>query len=187
FPHWNWTIGDTVDVWAYSGYDEVELFLNGRSLGAKTKSQDDLHLMWRVPYQPGTIKAVARSGEGMAPLTAIINTAGEASMIRLKADRTLIQAGARDLSFITVEILDAEGNLVPTADNLVNFSIEGNAEIAGVDNGLQTSHEPFKADYRKAFNGKCLVVIEAGKQSGKVVLKAESKGLESDLVEIEIN
>ena len=176
FPHWNWQEGDTVDVWAYFNCEEVELYLNDESQGTKKKEGEDLHVMWRLSYKPGTLKAVGRS-EGKIVLTKEINTAGEPAQIRLIADRNEIRADGRDLSFITVDILDKDGNLVPYADNLVNFSITGEAKIAGVDNGSQTSHESFQAHYRKAFNGKCLAVIQAGKTKGPIVFSAASKGL----------
>ena len=176
FPHWNWKEGDTVDVWAYFNCEEVELYLNGESQGTKKKEGEDLHVMWCLSFKPGTLKAVGRS-EGKIVLTKEINTAGEPAQIRLIADRNEIRADGRDLSFITVDILDKDGNLVPYADNLVNFSITGEAKIAGVDNGSQTSHESFQAHYRKAFNGKCLAVIQAGKTKGPIVLSAASKGL----------
>lgn len=178
FPHWNWNEGDTADIWAYSSEDEVELFLNDQSLGIKKKEKDDIHLMWRVPYVPGTIKAVAMK-DGEPKITRIIKTAGEPEHIRLTPDRSSIKADGADLSFITVDLLDADGNIVPHADNLIHFEIKGNALIAGVDNGNPLSHEPFKANYRKAFNGKCLVLVQAGKEAGNVVLSATSEGLKS--------
>jgi len=184
FPHWNWNAGDSIDILAYFNCEEVELFLNGESKGVKKKEGDDLHAMWRLAYAPGTLKAIGRT-EGKDVLTQVINTAGEPAMIKLTADRVNIQADGKDLSFVTVDILDKDGNLVPDADNMVNFTLEGNAFIAGVDNGCQTSTEPFKASYRKAFNGKCLVVIQTTGKPGKIVLKAASEGLESSSILLE--
>jgi beta-galactosidase len=176
FPHWNWNQGDTIDVLAYFNCEEVELFLNGESKGIKRKLGDDLHVTWRLAFTPGTIKVIGRTG-GKEVLTQIINTAGKPAKIKLTADRQTISADGNDLSFITVDILDKEGNLVPDADNLVNFELTGNAIIAGVDNGCQTSHEPFKANYRKAFNGKCLAVIQSSGRKDLIRLKATSVGL----------
>ncbi|MXV49561.1 DUF4982 domain-containing protein [Pedobacter sp. HMF7647] len=177
FPHWNWPAGKVVDVWAYyNNADEVELFLNGKSLGVKKKTGDDLHIQWRVNFEPGTLKAISRK-DGKIVLEREIHTAGKASSINLTADRKTISADGEDLSFVTVNIVDERGNLVPDADNLVTFKIKGDAKIAGVDNGLQTSMEPFKANDRKAFNGKCLAVIQSGKTPGKVTLVASSVGL----------
>lgn len=179
FPHWNWKSGQTVDLMAYyNNADEVELFLNGKSLGAKHKQGDDLHVMWRVPFEPGTLKAVSRRN-GQVVLTKEIKTAGNPAKIELIADRSSIQADGKDLSFITVNILDKDGNIVPYAENQVKFTLNGKGTIAGVDNGSPISHEPFKASERKAFYGKCLVVVQSGKNKGKINLKAEAKGLQA--------
>ena len=155
----------------------MELFLNGRSLGTKRKSGDDIHIMWRVKFEPGTLKAISRK-DGKIILTREIKTAGAPAKIELTADRKKIQSDGKDLSFITVRILDAEGNLVPDADNLVKFSIAGQGDIVGVDNGYQASMESFKAPYRKAFNGKCLAIIQSTEKSGKIKLQATSEGLQ---------
>ncbi len=187
FPHWNWQPSKTVDVWAYyNNADEVELYLNGTSLGIKKKQGDELHVMWRVPYQPGTLKAVSRKGEEEV-LTKEISTAGAAARLVLQVDRDNIKANGKDLAFVTVRIEDKNGNLVPRADNLVHFKVEGKATIAGVDNGLQTSMEPFKADKRKAFNGLCLAILQAQEEAGTVQLTATSAGLESAVVAIKLN
>ncbi|MBN2612674.1 MAG: glycoside hydrolase family 2 protein [Bacteroidales bacterium] len=183
FPHWNWNEGDTVDIWAYTNYSEVEIFLNDKSLGRKVKTDDDLHLSWRVAYQPGTVSAVALK-DGVEPIEKVVKTAGKPEAIVLEADRTTINADGRDLSFVTVKIVDAEGNLVPYAENLVNFEISGGGFIAGVDNGSQISHEPFKADYRKAFKGMCLAVIQSNGNNGKISFKATSEGLKNAAIEL---
>ncbi|NCD71448.1 DUF4982 domain-containing protein [Mucilaginibacter sp. R11] len=177
FPHWNWQPGKTVDIWAYYNHaDEVELFLNGKSLGVKKKQGEDLHVMWRIPFEPGTLKAVSRLN-GKVVLTQTINTAGKAAKIELIADRSNIKADGKDLSFVTVRILDKDGNLVPDAENRVNFKINGQGFIASVDNGDPVSHDPFKASYRKAFHGLALAIIQAKEKAGVVNLTAESDGL----------
>jgi beta-galactosidase len=186
FPHWNWKSGQTVDIWTYSSAPEVELFLNGESLGSKTKGPEDLHLMWRVPFEPGTLKAVSRE-DGKVVMEKEIKTAGDPAQLKATADRSTISADGYDLSYITVEVLDEEGNFVPTAGNLVQFSVEGNAEIFGVDNGNPVSHEPLKGKEISAFNGKCLVVIKAGEEPGNVVLTASAEGLDSAKTEIKLN
>ncbi len=184
FPHWNWIVGDTVDVWAYYNHaDEVELFLNGKSLGTKKKTGDDLHVMWRVKYELGTIKAVSRKG-GKIVLTKEIKTAGTPSKIELTADHKAINADGKDLSFITVRILDKDGNLVPYADNLVHFNVTGDAFIASVDNGDPVSHEPFKVSYRKAFHGLALAILQAKQKKGKVVVTATAEGLQTASVTV---
>ena len=177
FPHWNWPKGKIVDVWAYYNHaDEVELYLNGKSVGIRKKTGDDLHVMWRLTYEPGTLKAISRKN-GKVVLTSVIHTAGKPAKIELLADRSLINADGKDLSFITVKILDKDGNVVPDADNKVDFKLNGNAFIAGVDNGDPVSHDPFKADYRKAFHGLALAIVQAKETPGDVTFTATSKGL----------
>jgi len=185
FPHWNWEEGSIIDVWIYTNYDEVELFLNGKSLGKKQKTEADYKLVWRLTYTPGTIKAVATK-EGKKPLIKEIKTAGKPAKITLEPDRSQINADGKDLSFVTVKVVDKEGTLVPHANNLINFNIQGEGFIAGVDNGSQTSHEPFKANYRKAFNGMCLVVIQSKEKCGNISLEAVSEGLQPASVNIAV-
>lgn len=178
-PHWNWEQGKSVEVWAYyNNADEVELYLNGKSLGKKSKHNDDLHILWNVPFEPGTLKAVSRKN-GKDVLIREVKTAGTPAKIELIADRSQIKADGKDLSFITVRILDAAGNVVPNADDLINFDVEGNGFIAGVDNGFQASLEPFKANYRKAFHGLCLAILQSTEKEGTIKLKATAKGLAS--------
>lgn len=184
FPHWNWTAGQDVDMWCYYNQaDEVELFVNGKSQGVKAKDENHLHVVWRVKYEPGSVKVVARKN-GKVVGEEEIRTAGEPKKIRLTPDRNTLNADGKDLSFVTVEIVDAEGNLCPLADNLVHFEVEGNLFIAGVDNGSQTSMERFKDNKRKAFNGKCLVVLQNDGKTGAARLKAVAEGLEDAVVEI---
>lgn len=184
FPHWNWTAGQDVDMWCYYNQaDEVELFVNGKSQGVKAKDENHLHVVWRVKYEPGSVKVVARK-DGKVVGEKEIRTAGEPKKIRLIPDRNTLNADGKDLSFVTVEIVDAEGNLCPLADNLVHFEVEGNLFIAGVDNGSQTSMERFKDNKRKAFNGKCLVVLQNDGKTGAARLKAVAEGLEDAVVEI---
>jgi beta-galactosidase len=178
FPYWNWKPGQLVDIWAYYNHaDEVELFLNGKSLGVKKKEGDDLHVMWRVPFEPGTLKAVSRK-DGKVVLTREIHTAGKPAKIELIADRSNIKADGKDLSFVTVKILDKDGNVVPEADNKVQFKLSGPSFIAGVDNGDENSHDPFKADYRKAFHGLALAIIQSKGNAGDIHLTATSAGLD---------
>jgi beta-galactosidase len=186
FPHWNWEKGQTIDVWAYyNNADEVELFLNGKSQGIKKKDGDDLHVFWRLPYEPGVLKAISRNN-GKEVLTEEVKTAGAPARIVLSADRNMIKADGNDLSFVTVKVVDADGTVVPYADNIVRFELTGDAFIAGVDNGSQISHEPFKANYRKAFNGLCLAVIQSKEKQGKAILRATSDGLKESSIEIQM-
>jgi beta-galactosidase len=183
FPHWNWNAGQTIDVWAYTNCEEVELFLNGVSQGIQKKDGDKLHLVWRLTYTPGTLKAVGRTG-GKEILTQEIKTAGAPAKIVLEADRSIITTDGKDLSFVTVKVLDAQGTLVPFADNLIHFDISGEGMIAGVDNGLQTSMESFKAPQRKAFHGLCLAVVQSNGRAGNIVLRAKAEGFQESSIAI---
>lgn len=183
FPHWNWSAGDTIDVWAYTNYGEVELFVNETSHGIKQKTNDICQLVWRVPFAAGALKVIGRA-EGKQSLTREIKTAGKPHRLILAPDHNRIKADGLDLAFITVKVVDADGTMAPRADNLINFEIIGEGKIVGVDNGYQASHEPFKANYRKAFNGMCLVVLQSSGKTGSISLKAASAGLQSASVEL---
>lgn len=191
FPHWNeqagpngWTKGDSVDVWVYyNNADDVELIVNGKSLGKKHKQNDDLHIIWRVQYEPGSIKAISTKN-GKTVLTEQINTAGAAYKIELIADRKTIKANGEDASFVTINVLDKNNNPVPDAANLIQFDVQGSGFIAGVDNGSQTSMESFKDNKRKAFNGKALVVLQNNGKKGTITLKATATGLQAATVVI---
>jgi len=177
FPHWNWTEGQMVDVWAYyNNADEVELFLNGVSQGVRSKTADSFHTLWRIKYQPGTIRAVSRK-DGKTILEKEVATAGKPAGIELSADHTHLKPDGKDLSFITVKVVDKAGNMIPDAANLIRFEVTGNGFIAGVDNGCQTSMESFRANYRKAFNGMCLLIVQSDKTEGRIQVKATSDGL----------
>ncbi|MGH2642441.1 MAG: beta-galactosidase GalB [Chitinophagaceae bacterium] len=177
FPYWNWKTGYTVDVWAYyNDADRVELFLNGKSLGSRSKEDGNLHVMWRVPYQPGILKAISYKN-GKVVLTREIHTAGPATKMIIEPDRKHIHADGKDLSFVTVKIVDANGTLIPHADNLIHFKISGEGFIAGMDNGNEIDHESFKGDQHKAFNGLCLAVIQSDGKKGEITLTATSEGL----------
>jgi len=176
FPHWNWNPGQTVDVWAFTNCDEVELFLNGKSLGRQSKSRDDFNLVWKVQFEEGILLGVGYRN-GSEVMRSEVRTAGEPAVLKLSPDRAEIKADGSDLSFITVAVTDKDNNTVPHAGNMVRFSVEGPGTIAGVDNGSQTSMEPFKADFRKAYNGRCLVVVRAGKGKGEIKVTASSEGL----------
>nr|WP_322623951.1 glycoside hydrolase family 2 TIM barrel-domain containing protein [uncultured Flavobacterium sp.] len=184
FPHWNWKAGQEVDVWAYyNNADEVELYLNGKSLGKKSKQGDDLHIMWRVKYEPGTLKAISRKG-GKTVLEKEIKTAGAPAALKATADRETITADGTDLSYITVDVTDANGIFAATANNMINFSLKGDGKIVGVCSGDPVSHEPYKASKHSAWMGKCLVIVQAGTKAGKLQLTASSPGLKSSEVTI---
>ena len=178
FPHWNWTAGDTIDVWAYTNADEGELFLNDVSLGTRRREGDALHLVWRIPFASGVLRVVARTN-GQEAGVRQIRTAGPAARVELVPDRYTIRADGRDLSFVVVNILDGDGVPVPDADPVIRFRVEGNATIAGVDNGDPISHAPFQADSVRVFNGRALVILRATREPGAVTLTARADGLDS--------
>ncbi|CAD0000583.1 glycoside hydrolase [Flavobacterium chungangense] len=188
FPHWNWTAGQEVDVWAYyNNADEVELFLNGKSLGKKAKQNDDLHISWRVKYEPGTIKAVSRK-DGKVVLEKEIHTAGAASKIDLKVNKSTIKNDTYDLVYVTVSIVDKEGNLLPNANDLINFEVTGGGKLVGVDNGYQANLDSFKANSCKLFNGKCIAIIQSNGKKEKIQLKASTgNGITGSAIEIKVD
>ncbi|SFU66589.1 beta-galactosidase [Pustulibacterium marinum] len=183
-PHWNWEEGQTVDVWAYYNHaDEVELFLNGKSMGVKSKKGDDLHVMWRFPFKAGTLKAVSRKDENIVKETEI-KTADVPAKLELLADRTNIIADGSDLSFITVNITDKNGTIAPRANHKISFSVEGPGEIVGVASGDPTNHESFKGTSHKALNGKCLVIVQSTEKAGTIQLTASADGLATNTISI---
>jgi len=139
--------------------------------------------MWRVPYAPGTLKAVSRKN-GKEVLTREIKTAGEPATIRLTADRSTITADGKDLSFVTVELLDKDGNASPLADQLVKFSVEGEGAIVGTDNGDQNDHVSLKKPERHLFYGKCLAIVQTNGKVGNITLKAVVDGLPAQQIVI---
>jgi beta-galactosidase len=185
FPHWNWAgkEGQEIDVWCFSNLDRVELFLNGRSLGAQTMRKNS-HVAWKVKYAPGTLEARGYKG-GRQVMTAKRETTGPAAKILLVPDRAKIAANGEDVSVIAASVLDAQGRVVPIADNLITFGISGSGKVIGVGNGDPSSHEPDKASQRHAFNGLCAAIVQATKQAGQITVQATSPGLESATATIE--
>jgi beta-galactosidase len=181
-PHWNWPErkGQVTPVHVYTSGDEAELFLNGKSLGRKTKGQYEYRLKWDdVVYQPGELKVIAyKNGQKWAE--DVMKTAGKATLLDMSADKPAVKADGSDLIYLTVKIEDKDRILVPRSSNLVNFSIEGPGKIVAVDNGDATSHDSFQSDSRKAYNGMCLVIVRADKgATGSFAVKASSKGLKT--------
>jgi len=175
FPHWNWQQGQEVDVWAYYNLaDEVELFLNGKSMGKKSKQNDDLHVFWRLQYEPGVLKAVSRKN-GKVVLEKEIHTAGKAATLELISDKRVIKKDRYDLAYITVSMKDSDGNLVPNANHSINFEITGGGKIVGVDNGYQANLDSFKASSCKLYNGKCIVIVQSNTTKEAITLTASSE------------
>ena len=194
FPHWNWIPGDEIDMWCYyNNADEVELFINGKSQGVrrktgenlegryamhntKTKLNTEYHVGWRVTFDPGEVKVVARK-DGKIVGEQTIKTAGAPAKIRLSKDYQ-----GKNTTFVTAEVVDKDGNLCPWAEDQIYFIYEGDGKVLGTDNGCQTSMENFKAPQRKAFFGKCMVVA-----SGNGSITAKSPTLQSDVIQLRVN
>lgn len=179
-PHWNWRDkrGKPIDVWVNTNADNVELFLNGKSLGKKDMPRNS-HLKWSVNYEPGTLEAVAyKKGK---KLTRKVETTGPAAEVVITPYKTTILADGRDATVINVSVVDREGREVPDADNMIKFSISGDAKIIGVGNGDPSSHEPDKCAegtwQRSLFNGKCQVIIQTGTKPDLVKFEARAAGL----------
>jgi len=186
-PHWNWPdrVGKVTPVHVYTSGDEVELFLNGKSLGKKKKGKFEYRLRWDdAVYQPGELKAVAYK-DGRKWAETVMKTTGKAAGLKLSADRATIEADGADLAYITVKVVDKDGLTVPRTKNHLKFSIVGPGEIVAVDNGDATSFEPFQATERDAYNGLALVIVRSKKgETGKISVKADSDGLKSGLISV---
>jgi beta-galactosidase len=189
-PHWNWPErgGLITPVHVYTSGDEAELFLNGQSLGRKKKEQYKYRLRWDdVKYAPGELKVIAYKG-GKKWAEDIVRTTSQPIQVKLIAESTVMQADGRDLMFITAKIVDKDGLMVPTAGNLVRFTINGPGVIAAVGNGDPTDHGSFQSDRCKAFHGQCLLILRSlNKQCGVIRVIAESEYLKSEGVEIIAN
>jgi len=185
-PDWNWTAYENkaLQVSVYSSCDEVELFLNNKSLGKKkTDRSTEFIAMWDVAYQPGILKAVGYKGKRQVAM-ASLSTAKEVTQIKLTADRSGIKADGQDLTYVEVELLDANGNRNPKSESLIRFEIEGPGTIAGVGNANPVSIESYQLPQRKAWQGKCLVIIKSGLEPGEIILKASADGLKSSEIKI---
>ncbi|HEX5282762.1 MAG TPA: glycoside hydrolase family 2 TIM barrel-domain containing protein [Bryocella sp.] len=178
FPEWDLpasNAGKDVLVRAFSNCDRVELFLNGKSLGAQDVPRD-LYIDWHVPYAPGTLTAVAyKQGREVARYTD--QTAGAPVALRLIAEVPNLMANGEDIAPIRVAVVDADGKVVPDANNLIHFSVSGNGVLAGVANGNPTSHEPDVADQREAFHGLAMVLVKADGEAGSITVEAKADGL----------
>jgi len=179
----SWTNGQAVKVMVYTNADSVELFLNGKSQGSKTMDSATGHLQWSIPFAAGTLEAKASKG-GAVVVSDKVQTAGAAAALRLEVDRSSIAADGRDLAFVEVDVVDAQGVLVPQASNTIDFTISGPGTIAGVDNEDPTSHESYKGKSRSAFSGKALAIVQSSTTPGKVTLKATSGMLTGASVDI---
>ncbi len=184
---WNW-VGVTdkpIDVKVYSSCDQVELFLNGKSLGKKpTNRTTEFMASWQVQYQPGTLKAVGYKGKKQVSISEL-KTAGDPVKIKMTADRQVIRADGQDLCYITVELTDANGVRDPRAENTIRFEASGPAKIIATGNANPVSTESYQSHERKGWHGRCLVIVKSEGGKGRITVKASSQGLETGVIEIE--
>ena len=169
----SWTAGQSVTVWAYTNADSVELFLNGTSLGSKTMNATTAHLQWSVPFATGTLEAKATKG-GTVVATDTVKTAGAAAKLVLTPDRATITADGRDLSYVEVDIDDAQGVVAPKANNTIAVSVTGPGTLVGLDAGDSTNHDSYKGTSHAAFNGKLMAIIQSTATAGTVTVTATS-------------
>jgi beta-galactosidase len=186
FPHWNWPgkEGDSIKIHCYTNCEEVELFLNNKSAG-KQKAVPYTKLIWGLVYKPGKLE-VRGYKAGKVITKDVVETTTTPSQIALNSDVNTLKADGCDMAIIRVAIKDNKGRVVPTANNLVKFFIEGPGRIIGTGNGNPTSYEPDKASQRMAFNGYCLVLIQSDKTAGEILLKASSESLKGTAVVIKV-
>ena len=172
FPHWNWEgrEGEEIRVWAFSNLDEVELFLNDKSLGRQKVPQYQ-HVEWKVRYAPGAIEARGWK-DGKLVLTEKRETTGPAASLRLTADRSTIDADGEDVLVLTVDALDSQGRAVPTATDMVQFKITGEGALIGVGNGDPNCHESDKEPRRSLFNGLAQVILQSTTTPGTITIEA---------------
>jgi beta-galactosidase len=186
-PHWNLKgkEGQPIDVWVYSNADQVELLLNDKSIGIKEMPRNG-HLQWSVNYEPGELKAVAYKKD--KSFSTVRKTSGKAAGTLVTAYKTTMIADGKDATVINITAVDNRNREVPDADNLLHFSVKGDARIIGVGNGDPSSHEPDKCEdgkwHRRLFNGKCQVILQAGKTPGTIIVEVKSDGLWDNSAEI---
>ncbi|HEX6849672.1 MAG TPA: beta-galactosidase GalB, partial [Chitinophagaceae bacterium] len=186
-PHWNWPdrVGQITPVHVFTSGDEAELFLNGRSLGRKKKSEFEYRLRWdEVKYEVGALKVIAYK-KGKRWAEQIVKTTGNAAQLMITADKNSIVANGEDLSFITIRVTDQNGLTVPEANNKVTFTVEGPGKVIATDNGDPASLVSFASPEREAYFGLLLAIVRAEKgKAGSIKITASSPGLKSATVEI---
>ncbi len=207
-PHWNWEgrEGETTPIFVYTNYPTAEVFINGKSQGKRTKDlsipldgsyteaaqqsferQKRYRLMWLdTKYEAGEVKVVAYDKDGNPSMEKVVRTAGKPYTLRLTADRNTIKADGKDLSFITVEAVDKDGNLCPNENALVTFKVSGAGTYRAAANGDATSLDQFHLPKMHLFNGKLVVIVQSGEKEGTITLTAEAKGLKSQKIEVKV-
>ena len=185
----DWTPHDSTphdeNVEVYSNCEEVDLVLNGKSLGSKTLPPDASPRIWKVPFAPGTLKAL---GKNKAKLAAAyeLRTAGKPAKLLLSVDRPKLTAAWDDVAYVRAAVTDSDGILVPDANDLITFTLSGPGRIAAVDSGDNSSHEPFLGNERRAYQGTCVAILKATASAGQITLRAAAPGVSSADVSIEV-
>ncbi|MFI3285596.1 MAG: glycoside hydrolase family 2 TIM barrel-domain containing protein [Rikenellaceae bacterium] len=189
YPHWNYEghQGESIPLTAFTNGRNLELFVNGKSWGRQVVDYDGVdYKQWYVPYEAGEIRIVSYVGNSQEIFAEkIIRTAAAPAKIELIADRETMRADSQDLIYIECNITDKDGNFHPTADNMLEFSVSGEATLIGVDNGDNRCHESFKGDTHTAFNGKCLAIIKSTHKAGDITVRVRSAGLEEQTIKLQ--
>lgn len=193
-PHWNWEgrEGEKTPVFVYTNYPSAELFINGKSYGRQTKRKDGTvenryRLMWYdAVYQPGEVKVVAYDEQGNPAAEKTIRTAGKPHHIELVTDRTSLQADGKDLAYITLRIVDKDGNLCPNDGRLVNFKVKGAGKYRASANGDPTCLDLFHKPEMHAFGGMLTVIVQSGEKVGDIELQATAKGVKAGIIRIPV-
>jgi len=177
-PHWTHPgkEGVTIPVVVYTNCGSAELFLNGKSLGKKAYTGEQL--VWQMPYQPGELKVIAYNGE-QAVAQKTYKTAGKAAGFNVTTDKQKVKANQKDVIHVEIDVADAEGNFCPMADNLISVQVSGAAKILAMDNGDPIELTPYKVNVKKAFRGKCLLMLQSTDKKGTIQLTVSSPGLKS--------
>ncbi|MBD2870327.1 DUF4982 domain-containing protein [Paenibacillus arenilitoris] len=177
-PHWNWEAGERLRVACHTNCEEAELFLNGRSLGTrKLADAPRLYLTWEVPFEEGTLEAAAKGKDGKLHSYAL-HTASKPTKLALSVDDAELKADGQDIAHVEIQVADRDGNPVYLADHPITLSVEGPGEIIGMENGDVQDLEPYSSRTRKAYRGRLLAYVRATTSAGRIVVTAESPGLE---------
>lgn len=193
-PHWNWEghEGQKVPVFVYTNYPSAELFINGKSYGRQTKHKDGTvenryRLMWyNTVYEPGEVKVIAYDDSNKAVAEKTVRTAGKPHHIELSTDYPIIKADGKDLSYVTLKIVDKDGNLCPADNRLVNFKVKGSGKYRASANGDPTCLDLFHLPRMHAFSGMLTVIVQSGEESGEIELQASAKGVKTGKIKIKV-
>lgn len=207
-PHWTWNgrEGEVTPIFVYTNHPTAEVFINGKSQGKQTKNlniplretenpesqktferQKRYRLMWlNTKYEPGSVKVVAYNDKGEAVAEKEIHTAGKPYQIKLSTDRNYIKADGKDLAYITVEVVDKEGNVCPNVNDLVQFEVKGAGKFRASANGDATSLDLFHEPKMHLFNGKLMAIVQASEKTGEIIFKAKSQKIKGNQIKIQV-